>query len=96
MKKHYVGATYPVTQETINHLIKQLEEKHSKVSFEYANTHENKWEIECHIKAVDSQMAIYDALNKIRSRLKYNKTSKAERDFLQTLRSVLLEVYLEE
>jgi hypothetical protein len=89
MKKHYVGAVYDVTKENMNNLIKQLEEKSSKVSFEYANTHENKFEIECHMKAIEANLDMYEALQLIRSILKHEKTSKKEAERLEKLREII-------
>lgn len=31
MKKHYIGAVYDLTQENMNHLIKQLEEANDRI-----------------------------------------------------------------
>lgn len=96
MKKHYVGAVYDVTKENMNELIKQLEEKQSKISFEFANTHDNKFEIKCHMKAVELNIAIGDALEFIRGRLKYGeKISKLERESLEHVRGILSEEYIE-
>jgi hypothetical protein len=96
MKKHYVGAVYDVTKENMNNLIKQLEEKGSKVSFEFANTHENKYEIQCHMKAVELNSAIGDALEFVRGRLKHgSNVSKLETQSLEEIRSLLWEAYID-
>lgn len=94
--KHFVGKTYKLTQNNMNNLIKQLEEKGAKVSFEFANTHENKFEIKCHMKAVELNIAIGSALEFIRGRLKYGeKISKLERESLEHVRGILSEEFIE-
>ncbi len=96
MKKHYAGAVYDVTAKNMQHLIKQLEEKHASVSFQFALTHQNKYEIECHHKAVELNMAIGDVLDIIRGRLKHGeKVTNPERQTLEQIRGVLLDVYVE-
>jgi hypothetical protein len=96
MKKHYVGAVYDLTQKNMQNLVKQLEEKNASVSFEFALTHENKYEIECHHKAVELNMAIGDALEFIRGRLKHgNNVSKLETESLEEIRSMLWEAHID-
>lgn len=54
-------------------------------------------EVECARNGVKLNLAIYDALNTIRSRLKYAEdVSDAEVKFLEELRGELRQAYIEE
>lgn len=55
-------------------------------------------EVECARRGVALNIAIWDAIQTIRTRLKYNdqNVTEEERNFLEELRSSLYEVYVEE
>lgn len=55
-------------------------------------------EVECARKGAVLNIAIYDALNSIRNRLKYccDETTESEIKFLEQLRAELSHVYIEE
>lgn len=65
------------------------------VTFKYPNTHEHQYEIECVRKALDLNSSVFDALNKIRTRLKYESPTKKEIAVLEELRSILSEFHVE-
>lgn len=57
---------------------------------------DNDYDFECANRGTKLNMAIHDALENIRSRLKYGETvSNKEQQVLENLRSILAEVYIE-
>lgn len=58
----------------------------------------DEYDVDCARNGVKLNIAIWDAINKIRSQLKYNDEgmSDKEREFLESLRSDLSEAYIEE
>jgi hypothetical protein len=75
---------------------KIMKKKKATVTFSFPNDHEHKYDIKCHSKAVELNSSVWDALQKIRARLKYStNVSDAERTFLTELQSYLYENYVE-
>jgi dihydroxyacetone kinase-like predicted kinase len=94
MKKHIVGAVYEVNKKNMNHLIKQLEEATLKanaptVTFQYPNTSEFQYDINCHKSAIEANLDVYEALQVIRGVLKHQEPAEHERATLEKLREIL-------
>ena len=58
---------------------------------------EQNYELDCILKATAAQSAIYDALQRIRNRLKYESddVSEKEQSILEEIRSILNDVVVE-
>lgn len=73
----------------------QIKKKVTLTYFIYDSSDEH--EVECARNGVKLNLAIFDALNTIRSRLKYaDDVTEAEVKFLEELRSELRQAYIEE
>lgn len=67
----------------------------ARVIFSFPNDADNRYDIKCHQNAVDLNNSVYEALQQIRSKLKYEEVTDEEREFLQQLREILSEYYTE-
>ena len=67
----------------------------AKVIFEFPNDFDNKYNIQCHHNAIDLNNSIYEALQEIRSKLKHGQPTEEEQEFLQKIREILSEFYVE-
>lgn len=68
-----------------------------KVTLTYYITHEDgEYDLQCAMKGVNLNLSIYDALNEIRTRLKYGEDiTEKEEQTLRNLQTILNEHYIE-
>lgn len=70
--------------------------KKPTITFSFPNDYDHQWDIKCHMKALDAQIAVDDALTEIRNRIKHQAPSKKEIEVLEKIRGILSAVLVDE